>query len=102
MIDWGTVIEKVPEVAMVLIFIWFTLKMLTMAKDFLHTRDDAFFASLKTLEDRHNKEIESVSEDLQSQSTIMKKICDQMSAHTKLLKFIAEDVRKQRASTPGD
>jgi hypothetical protein len=102
MIDWGTVIEKVPEVAMVLIFIWFTLKMLTMAKDFLKTRDDAFFTSLEKLENRHNTEIAAISEELKSQSTIMKKICDQMSAHTKLLKFIAEDVRKRSPSASSD
>ena len=106
MIDWVVIVEKVPEVAIVLIFVWFTLKMLTLAKDFLKTRDDSYLANLQTIEGRHNEEIETLSTELREQATIMKKICDQMSAltkqmsaHTKLLKFIAEDAKKRSPST---
>ena len=98
MIDWATIVDKVPEVAIVLIFVWFTLKILGLFMDFLKARDVTFFDQLEKAGNKHNEEIETLSTELREQATIMKKICDQMSAHTKLLKFIAEDTKKRSPS----
>ncbi len=94
-IDWGALIEKVPEVAIVLVFVWFTLKLIGLFKDFLKARDDTFFKQLETVGNMHNKEIELLSKDLQKQTDVLTKVVDQMSDHTDLLKAIVEDTKRR-------
>ena len=94
-IDWVVLTGKVPETAIVLIFVWFTLKILSIFQDFLVKRDEAYFANIQTVGNMHNKELEAISKDIQAQTVAMTKVVDQMSDHTELLRFIAEDVRRR-------
>lgn len=97
-IDWAVVIEKVPEVVMVLLFIWFSFKKDTSFENFLKARDAIFFKQLETVGSVHNKEIELLSRDLQKQTDVLTKVVDQMSDHTDLLKAIVEDAKRRRAA----
>lgn len=95
MIDWAAIVDKVPEIAMLLVFVWFTLRMVGLFKDFLKARDDTFFKQLEVVGSMHNKEIELLSKDLQKQTDVLTKVVDQMSDHTDLLKSIVEDAKRR-------
>jgi len=56
-IDWGVLVEKAPEIAIVLVVVWFTLKMLAGMKSFIEARDKIFFNQLEAIGNLHNEEI---------------------------------------------
>ncbi len=95
-IDWVVLTGKAPETIIVLIFVWFTLKILNIFQNFLTARDETYFANIQAVGNMHNKELETISKDIQAQTTAMTLVVDQMSDHTKLLQFIAEDVRNRK------
>jgi hypothetical protein len=119
-IDWVALINKVPEMVLLVVFIWFTLKMLETssknAKDimddwklylsdqnerwrkYFKQRDDVYLAKLEATGDRHAREIEVISKDIQEQTGVLTKMVEQMAKHDELLKFIAEDVRERRSA----
>lgn len=96
-IDWVVLTGKVPETVIVLIFVWFTLKILSVFQDFLVRRDEAYFANIQAVGNMHNKELETIAKDIQAQTVALTKVVDQMSDHTELLQFIAEDTRNRQS-----
>lgn len=96
-IDWVVLTSKVPETIIVLIFVWFTLKILTIFQDFLVARDESYFTNLEKVGAMHNKELEALTKDIQAQTNTMTIIVEQMSKHTELLKFIAEDTKRRNS-----
>ena len=53
-IDWGVLVEKAPEIAIVLVVVWFTLKMLAGMKSFIEARDKIFFNQLEAILAKRN------------------------------------------------
>lgn len=97
-IDWVVLTGKVPETVIVLIFVWFTLKILSVFQDFLVARDASYLSNLIKVGDMHNKDLTAVSKDLQNQTAIMTKIVERMSDDTELLQFIAADARRRNST----
>ena len=100
MIDWGVIVDKVPSVALVLVFVWFTLKMLREFREQSEKRDDAYLGKLGEVGNNQSegmetvsKDIQVVSKDVQAQTSVMVDMCKQMETHDDLLEFIAEDVK---------
>ena len=88
-IDWAAIVEKVPEIVIVLLFVWFTLRLFTEFKDFLTARDTTFFKQLQIVSDVHNKEMERLSIDLRKQTSVLSDVVEQMGEQNILLKSIA-------------
>ena len=97
-IDWVVLTGKVPETVIVLIFVWFTLKILSVFQDFLAARDETYFTNIQAVGNMHNKELETISKDIQAQTVALTKVVDQMSDHTELLQLIAEDARNRQSN----
>ena len=93
-IDWGALVGKVPEIAIVLVFVWFTLKMLAGIRSFLEARDKAFLNQLETLGNLHNEEIKEVAKKQEEQTSVLTKLVTQVQEHTNLLKLLIEKHRK--------
>ena len=93
-IDWAAIVEKVPEIVIVLLFVWFTLRLFTEFKDFLTERDAIFFKQLQIVSDVHNKEMERLSLDLRKQTSVLSDVLEQMGVQTTLLKDIAGDIKR--------
>ena len=104
MIEWAVIVDKVPSVAVVLLFVCFTLKMLGEFRDYLvklherwikqsEDRDQVYLEKLGEVGNKQSDGIEVVSKDIRKQTVVMTKICEQMETHDDLLKFIADDVR---------
>lgn len=107
MIDWVVITSKVPEVAMVLLFVWFTLKMLREFRSYLteqntntakHSkeRDEAYLGKFKEVGNNQSKDMETVSKDIRTQTNVMTDICKQMETNDELLEFIANDVKTRQ------
>jgi hypothetical protein len=106
-IDWAVIVDKVPEIIVVLVFSGFTLKMLKEFRVYLtgqnerwraHTaeRDAVYLAGIADLSDKQSSGVEAVSKDIRAQTAVMTKMCDQMETDGKLLEFIAEDVKTRQ------
>jgi hypothetical protein len=103
MIDWGVIVDKVPSVGLVLVFVWFTLKMLREFRQQSEKRDDSYLGKLSELGNSHSdgmetvsKDIQVVSKDIQAQTSVMVDMCRQMDTNDDLLEFIAEDVKTRQ------
>ena len=99
-IDWVAIVSKVPDVAIVLVFVWFTLKMLREFREQSEKRDEAYLGKLDKVGNSQSecmetvsKDIQVVSKDIQAQTNVMVDMCKQMETHDELLEFIAEDVK---------
>jgi len=99
-IDWTAIASKAPDVALVLVFVWFTLKMLREFREQSEKRDDAYLGKLSEVGNNQSdgmetvsKDIQVVSKDVQAQTSVMVDMCKQMETHDDLLEFIAEDVK---------
>ena len=119
-IDWVTIVNKVPDVALLLVFVWFTLRMVDSSRqsstaimdewkmylsnqndkwrDYFKQRDETYISRIQFTTDAHSKDIESLSSDIREQTSIMKDMVEQMGKHDELLKFIANDIREKRSS----
>lgn len=119
-IDWVTIVNKVPDVALILVFVWFTLKMVDSSRqsskaimdewkiylanqndkwrNYFQQRDETYISRIQYTTDSHSKDIESLSSDIREQTIIMKDMLEQMGKHDELLKFIANDIREKRSS----
>ena len=102
-IDWGVIVDKVPSVALVLVFVWFTLKMLREFREQSEKRDDAYLGKLSEVGNSQSngmetvsKDIQVVSSDIQAQTGVLTKLCEQMETNDDLLEFIAEDVKTRQ------
>jgi hypothetical protein len=119
-IDWAVIIDKVPSVAILLVFVWFTRDMVKSyrqnARDvmdgwkeylnaqnvswqqFIDHRDELYLERLDASNQSHTGQLENLSQELCEQTKAMTKMVGQMDAHGDLLKFIAEDVKEGRDS----
>lgn len=106
-VDWASIIDKVPEIAMVLVFSGFTLKLLGEFKSYItkqdgawrkHTseRDTVYLEKLEAIGNGQSNGVEIVSKDIQKQTDVMTKMCEQMETNDELLDFIAEDVKERQ------
>ena len=93
-IDWGAIVEKVPEVAIVLIFVWFTLKMLAGIRSFLTSRDKAFLSQLEVLGNSHNEEIKEMTKKQAEQTNVLTKLIAQVPENTNLLERLSEKYKQ--------
>lgn len=119
-IDWVAVINKVPEMALLIVFIWFTLRMVESSRasavsimdewkvylaaqnvswqEYFAQRDEVYLSKLEISGDRHAREITLLSKDIREQTIVLTTMVGQMSKHDELLKFIAEYVRERRSA----
>jgi len=110
-IDWAVIIDKAPEVVIVLAFSAFALKMLREFRIYIenqqlrwmkHTedRDAIYLEKLEKIGNSQSAGIDTLSKDIQSQKSlltaVMTKMCNQMETNDELLEFIAEDVKTRQ------
>lgn len=48
-IDWGLIIEKIPEVAMVLVVVWYSLSLNQQNRDFIEKMETRHTAAMKDI-----------------------------------------------------
>lgn len=106
-IDWAAIVDKVPEIAMVLLFSGFTLRLLREFRNYItkqdddwreHTngRDAIYLEKLEALGNKQSNGVEIISKDIQAQTGVLTKLCEQMETNDDLLEFIAEDVKTRQ------
>ncbi len=106
-IDWAVVVDKIPSVIIVLAFSAFALRML---KEFRierkeeqdrwmkHTedRDTIYLDKLEKMGNNQSAGVVILSKDIQAQTGVLTKLCEQMETNDVLLGFIAEDVKTRQ------
>ncbi len=92
-IDWAVLIEKVPEIAMVTLFIWFTLKKDSLFENFLEARDKIFFSQLEAIGNLHNEEIKEMSKKQTEQTAVLTTLVASSSEHTNLLRLLVDKLK---------
>lgn len=92
-IDWAVIIEKVPEIAMVTLFIWFTLKKDSLFESFLKARDTIFFGQLETIGSSHNEEIKEITKKQAEQTAVLITLVSSSNEHTNLLKLLVDKLK---------
>lgn len=106
-IDWAVVVDKIPSVIIVLAFSAFALRML---KEFRierkeeqdrwmkHTedRDTIYLDKLEKMGNNQSAGVVILSKDIQAQTGVLTKLCEQMETNDVLLGFIAEDVKNRQ------
>lgn len=92
-IDWAVLIEKVPEIAMVTLFIWFTLKKDSLFESFLEARDKIFFNQLEAIGSLHNEEIKEMSKKQAEQTAVLTTLVASSSEHANLLRLLVDKLK---------
>ena len=106
-IDWAVVVDKIPSVIIVLAFSAFALKMLKEFRIYIgeqqdrwmkHTedRDTIYLDKLEKMGSNQSAGVVTLSKDIQAQTGVLTKLCEQMETNDALLEFIAEDVKTRQ------
>jgi hypothetical protein len=117
-IDWVAIVNKVPDVAILVIFVWFTREMVQSQREsaasimsdwkgfiqaqnigwqqFIEQRDTVYLDKLDVITNLDKLRLESLFKELSIQTAAMTRMIEQMSTYGDLLKYIAEDVRDHK------
>lgn len=122
-IDWAGIIDKVPEVAMVVVFVYYALRLASenragavavMAdwkifiqeqnekwQAYFDHRDELYIQTLKMLQDNQNSGLDRIAKDIHEQNRIMLQIVEAIAKHDTLLQrletmFPRDDPTKKR------
>jgi hypothetical protein len=117
MIDWVVITSKVPEVALVLVFVWFALRLVqhysadsakmmerwegylseqnNKWQIFFTQRDEKFLTSVDELSIKQDATSQQLSADIQEQTLTMKEVARALTIQTEILRRIDQAANKE-------
>jgi len=106
-IDWISITSKVPEIAMVLVFAYFAIRLVEHNKEntteavenwqgflesqnkqwqvYFKERDETYIAALNVIRDRQDTNIERISLDIRQQNTAMLQMVEMLGRQERVL-----------------